>query len=64
MSCDPKRARQLYDEALEADSPAAGYFMGHRYHVGDETLGIPVDGLRAFQLLRRASDKVRFSPKQ
>lgn len=58
VPCDPARARALYDEAQEAGSPAAGYFMGHRFHVGDETLGVEVDGARALQLLRGASEQV------
>lgn len=59
MPCDPARSRELYDEAHEAGSPAAGYFMGHRFHVGDEILGIEADGARALQLLRGASEQVR-----
>lgn len=58
VPCDPARARALYDEAHEAGSPAAAYFMGHRFHVGDEMLGIEADGGRALQLLRRASEQV------
>lgn len=58
MPCDPARARELYDVAHEAGSPAAGYFMGHRFHVGDENLGIETDGARALQLLRCASEQV------
>ncbi len=56
---DPTRARELYNEAHDAGSAAAAYFLGHRCHVGDEELGIEEDGARALQLFRRASEKVR-----
>lgn len=58
LPCDPVRARELYDEALQAGSSAAAYFLGQRFHVGDEELGISPDGVRALKLLRQASDKV------
>ena len=59
MPSDPARARELYHEAHDAGSPAAAYFLGHRFHVGDEDLGIEADGARALQLLRHASEQVR-----
>ncbi|CBJ48465.1 conserved unknown protein [Ectocarpus siliculosus] len=55
--CDPTRARELYDEALQAGSSAAAYFLGQRFHVGDEDLGIAPDGVRALKFLRQASEK-------
>lgn len=55
---NPTRARELYDEAYEAGSAAAAYFLGHRFHVGDEELGIEEDGARALQLLRHAVELV------
>lgn len=58
MPSDPGRARELYHEAQDAGSPAAAYFLGHRFHVGDEELGIEADGARAMQLLRQASAQV------
>lgn len=53
------RARELYEEACEAGSSTAAFFLGHRYHVGDEDLGIVRDGQRALQLLTKASEQVR-----
>lgn len=58
MPCDQARARELYDEAHEAGSSAAAYFLGHRFHVGDEELGVEPDGVRALQLLQQASEQV------
>lgn len=58
MPSDPARARELYDEAHDAGSPAAAYFLGHRFHVGDQDLGIEADGARALHLLRQASEQV------
>lgn len=58
MPCDAARARDLYEQACEAGSSAAAYFMGHRLHIGDDELGILADGERALTLLRRASQQV------
>lgn len=55
---DPARARELYNEACDAGSTAAAYFLGNRFHVGDEDLGIEADGARALRLLRYASEQV------
>lgn len=49
----------MYEEACEAGSSAAAFFLGHRLHAGDEELGIEADGARALQLLRRSSEQVR-----
>lgn len=51
-------ARELYEEACEAGSSAAAYFLGHRLHVGDDELGVDTDYARALELLNRASDQV------
>lgn len=32
--------------------------MGHLLHIGDDELGIEANGVRALQLLRRASEQV------
>lgn len=56
---DPARAREMYEEACEAGSSAAAYFLGQRFHAGDKELGIEKDGARALQLLRRSSEQVR-----
>lgn len=58
---NPARARGMYEEACEAGSSAAAYFLGQRFHAGDEDLGIKKDGARALQLLRRSSEQVRIS---
>lgn len=58
---DPARAREMYEEACEAGSSAAAYFLGHRLHAGDEELGVEADGARALQLLRRSSEQVRLT---
>lgn len=56
---DPARARGMYEEACEAGSSAAAYFLGQRLHAGDEELGIEADGARALQLLSRSAEQVR-----
>lgn len=58
MTPDPALARQLYEEAYDAGSSAAAFFLGHRLHIGDGELGIDADGDRALQLMRRASAQV------
>ncbi|CAM9482949.1 unnamed protein product [Hapterophycus canaliculatus] len=57
VPCDPPRARELYEEAYEAGSSAAGYFLGHRFHVGDEELEMEINGARALRLFQRASEQ-------
>ncbi|CAM9552627.1 unnamed protein product [Laminaria digitata] len=54
---DPARARGMYEEACEAGSSAAAYFLGQRLHAGDEELGIEADGARALQLLSRSAEQ-------
>lgn len=56
---DPDAGRKLYQEACDAGSSAAAFFLGHIFRIGDDELGITEDGVRAIELLRHASEQVR-----
>lgn len=49
----------MYEEACEAGSSSAAFFLGHCNHHGNPNLGIEPDGKRALQLLQKASEQVK-----
>jgi hypothetical protein len=52
---DPVRALTLYQDAAEAEIPAAINDMGYFYFAGD--LGLPKDRAKALELFRKAADQ-------